>query len=59
MEAHQDEKKHQQKNKDGKTVPLTQTALMNINCDRQVEEFYNHPDIMKQSVALVNLIEAI
>ena len=51
VKAHQDEKKNQKKDKEGKAIPLTQAALINTDCDRRAENFYTHPD-EKQKMAV-------
>ena len=44
VKSHQDLPKNQQKDKKGKALPLTQPALLNIDCDRRAEAMYTHPD---------------
>ena len=57
VKANQDEKKNKKKDKDGKDTPLTQAALMNIDCYNWADELYNYPDETQQSTALINPIE--
>ena len=40
VKAHQDEEKIRPKNKDGSIPPLTQAALLNIDCDARAEHWY-------------------
>ena len=57
VKEHQDEKKNQKKDKEGKVIPPKQAALMNIDCNCRVEDFYTHPDETQQSAAHINPIE--
>ena len=41
VKAHQDETKNRPKNKDGTIPPLTQAALLNIDCDACAEKCYD------------------
>ena len=44
VKSHQDLPKNQQKDKEGKALPLTQPALLNIDCDKRAEAMYTHRD---------------
>ena len=43
VKAHQDEAWNRAKNKDGNAKPLTQAALLNIDCDARAEQCYEEP----------------
>ena len=41
VKANQDKEKNRPKNKDGTIPPLTQAALLNIDCDARAEQCYD------------------
>ena len=43
MKAHQDETKNRQKDDNGEYLPLSQAALLNIDCDKRADEVYVTP----------------
>ena len=50
MKAHQDDKKNRKKDKEGKCIPLTQPALLNIDYDERAEDQYGEENTPRSRV---------
>ena len=58
VKAHQDEKKNRPKNKDGTIPPLTQAALLNIDCNAHAELWYEEPQQSRKRMIPHTTIQA-
>ena len=50
VKAHQDNEKNRTKDKKGNLIPLTQPALLNIDCDERAEDQYSEDDTPQSRV---------
>ena len=55
VKAHQDDKKNRKKDGNGEILPLSQAALLNIDCDRRADEVYktHHEDFRPRAEIIV------
>jgi len=50
VKAHQDDKKNRKKDQKGNLIPLTQSTLLNIDCDERAEEQYGEDNTPRSRV---------